>query len=257
MMSQTPAILLEDLRKDYGDFQAVQGLHIAVRPGEIFGFLGANGAGKTTTMKMMVGLLPPTSGRVLIAGHDVWKEPRKAKRAIGYVPDTPILHELLTAQEFLWFMSDLYGLSRAEGKARSAELLEFMGLGASADKLIRDFSLGMKRKMAIATALLHRPEVLLLDEVTNGLDARAAREVKDLVKTWARQGVAVVLTTHILSIAEELSDRIGLIHRGKLIAMGTTPELGALAGMPNANLEEIFLALTGNDLPADMEEANR
>jgi ABC-2 type transport system ATP-binding protein len=247
-MAQTPAILLEDLRKDYGDVKAVQGLNIAVQPGEIFGLLGVNGAGKTTTMKMMVGLLPPTAGRVLIAGHDVWKEPRKAKRCIGYVPDTPILHELLTAREFLWFMADLYGMSRAEGKARAAELLEFLGLGPHADKLIRDFSLGMKRKMAIATALLHRPSVLLLDEVTNGLDARAAREVKDLVKSWARQGVAVVLTTHILTIAEELSDRIGLIHRGKLIAMGTKAELAALAGKPDANLEEIFLTLTGDDL---------
>ncbi|MFZ5823692.1 MAG: ABC transporter ATP-binding protein [Bacillota bacterium] len=253
-MAQTPAILLEDLRKNYGDFQAVEGLNIAVQPGEIFGFLGANGAGKTTTMKMMVGLLPPTSGRVLIAGADVWQEPRKAKRLIGYVPDTPILHELLTAQEFLWFMSDLYGMTRAEGKARSAELLEFLGLGPQADKLIRDFSLGMKRKMAIATALLHRPQVLLLDEVTNGLDARAAREVKDLVKNWAKQGVAVVLTTHILSIAEELSDRIGLIHRGRLIAMGTKDQLAQLAGKPEANLEEIFLTLTGDDLPATIEE---
>ncbi|MFZ5817426.1 MAG: ABC transporter ATP-binding protein [Bacillota bacterium] len=253
-MAERPAILLENLTKHYGDVKAVQDLNIAVRPGEIFGFLGANGAGKTTTMKMMVGLLPPTSGRVLIAGHDVWQEPRKAKRSIGYVPDTPILHELLTAQEFLWFMADLYGLSRSEGKARTAELLDFLGLGASADKLIREFSLGMKRKMAIATALLHRPRVLLLDEVTNGLDARAAREVKDLVKNWARQGVAVVLTTHILSIAEELSDRIGLIHRGRLIAMGTKAELAALAGKPEANLEEIFLTLTGDDLPAGMGE---
>ncbi len=250
-MSQSPAILLENLRKEYGTVKAVQGLNISVRPGEIFGFLGANGAGKTTTMKMMVGLLPPTDGRVLIAGHDVWKEPAQAKRAIGYVPDTPILHELLTAQEFLWFMADLYGLSRAEGKARATELLTFLGLGPKADTLIRDFSLGMKRKMAIATALLHRPSVLLLDEVTNGLDARAAREVKDLVKTWAREGVAVVLTTHILSIAEELSDRIGLIHKGELIAMGTKAELARLAGKPDANLEEIFLTLTGDDLTGD------
>jgi len=254
-MREPPAILLEALRKEYGEVKAVQGLNIAVQPGEIFGFLGANGAGKTTTMKMMVGLLPPTSGRVLIAGHDVWKEPAQAKRAIGYVPDTPILHELLTASEFLWFMADLYGMSRAEGKARTQELLEFLGLAPKADTLIRDLSLGMKRKMAIATALLHRPRVLLLDEVTNGLDARAAREVKDLVKAWARDGVAVVLTTHILSIAEELSDRIGLIHRGELIAMGTKAELAAQAGKPEANLEEIFLTLTGDDLAPDLSPA--
>jgi len=248
------AILLEDLRKDYGNFKAVQGLNIAVRPGEIFAFLGANGAGKTTTMKMMVGLLPPTAGRVVIDSHDVWAEPRIAKRAIGYVPDTPILHELLTGQEFLWFMGDLYGLGRAEGKERATELLTFLGLLPAADKLIRDYSLGMKRKMAIATALLHCPRVLLLDEVTNGLDARAAREIKDLIQRWARDGVAVFLTTHILSIAQELADRIGLIHKGRLICVGTMPELAALAGRPDANLEEIFLTLTGDAIPAEMEE---
>jgi len=247
-VSGQPAILLDNLRKRYGDVEAVRGLSLAVQPGEIFGFLGVNGAGKTTTIKMMVGLLPPTSGRVLIAGKDVWRQPREAKRAIGYVPDTPILDELLTAREFLWCMADLYGLGREEGKRRSAELLEFLGLSAQADRLIRDFSLGMKRKLAIATALLHRPKVLLLDEVTNGLDARAAREVKDLIRAWARSGVAVVLTTHILSVEEELSDRIGLIHRGQFIAMGTKEELARLARRPGANLEEIFLSLTRDDL---------
>ncbi len=250
-MATEPAILLENLTKSYNGHPAVQGLNLAVRPGEIFGFLGPNGAGKTTTMKMMVGLLPPTSGRVVILGHDLWRNPGPAKRAIGYVPDTPILHELLTAREFLWFMADLYGMSRAEGKARAEELLQMMGLTPQADRLIRDFSLGMKRKMAIATALLHRPRVLLLDEVTNGLDARAAREVKDLVRTWARAGVAVVLTTHVLSVAEELSDRIGLIHRGRLIAEGTAADLARQAGIPGANLEETFLALTGDELPAE------
>lgn len=252
-MAAPPAILLENLTKSYNGHPAVQGLNLAVMPGEIFGFLGANGAGKTTTMKMMVGLLPPTSGRVLIHGRDVWQDPGPAKRTIGYVPDTPILHELLTAREFLWFMADLYGMSRREGRARAEELLEMMGLTAQADRLIRDFSLGMKRKMAIATALLHRPRVLLLDEVTNGLDARAAREVKDLIRAWARDGVAVVLTTHILSIAEELSDRIGLIHRGRLIAEGTAAELARQAGIPGANLEETFLALTGDELPEEAE----
>lgn len=254
-MTQSPAILLEDLRKEYGSFVAVEGLNIAVKPGEIFAFLGANGAGKTTTMKMMVGLLPPTRGRVMIGGHDVWKSPREAKRSIGYVPDTPILHELLTAQEFLWFMADLYGMGRAEGRARADELLALMELTPAADKLIRDFSLGMKRKMAIATALLHRPKILLLDEVTNGLDARAAREVKDLVGALAKEGAAVLLTTHILTVAEELSHRIGLIHKGRLICTGTKAELAQLAGKPEANLEEIFLTLTGDAVPSEMEES--
>ncbi|HYG58764.1 MAG TPA: ABC transporter ATP-binding protein [Symbiobacteriaceae bacterium] len=248
------AILLENLRRDYGAFTAVSALNLSVAPGEIFAFLGANGAGKTTTMKMMVGLLPPTTGRVVIGGSDVWKDPRQAKRAIGYVPDTPILHELLTAREFLWFMADLYGMDREDGRARAGELLELLGLSDAADKLIRDFSLGMKRKMAIANALLHRPRVLLLDEPTNGLDARAAREVKDLVARWAGEGVAVFLTTHILHTAEELAHRIGLIHKGRLICVGTKAELAALAGKPEANLEEIFLTLTGDAVPAEMEE---
>ncbi len=253
-MSSTPAIRLTDLRRNYGDFEAVKGLNLQVKPGEVFAFLGANGAGKTTTMKMMVGLLPPTSGQVEIAGHNVWQAPAAAKRAIGYVPDTPILHELLTAREFLWFMADLYGMTRAEGKARTAEMLEFVKLTAAADKLIRDFSLGMKRKMAIATALLHRPKVLMLDEVTNGLDARAAREVKDFIADWARQGATVFLTTHILSIAEELAHRIGLIHQGRLLCVGSLRELSELAGRPGANLEEVFLTLTGDRLP-EREEA--
>lgn len=254
-MNEAAAIVLENLLKDYGRFRAVQDLNIAVAPGEIFAFLGANGAGKTTTMKMMVGILPPSEGRVLIAGKDVWREPRAAKRAIGYVPDTPILHELLTAQEFLWFMGDLYNMGRQQAKDRTAELLAMLGLTPAADRLIRDFSLGMKRKMAIATALLHHPTVLLLDEVTNGLDARAAREVKDLITAWAKDGASVFLTTHVLHVAEELAHRIGLIHKGRLICVGTKEELALLAGKPGANLEEIFLTLTGDQFPADMEES--
>jgi ABC-2 type transport system ATP-binding protein len=254
-LTSTPAILLEDLRKEYGPVTAVEGLSLSVKPGEIFAFLGPNGAGKTTTMKMMVGILPPTRGRVLINGHDVWKEPRQAKRSIGYVPDTPILHELLTAREFLWFMADLYGMPRAEATARTEELLAMLDLTHAGDKLIRDFSLGMKRKMAIATALLHRPPVFLLDEVTNGLDARAAREVKDLIVQLAREGAAVFLTTHILHVVEELADRIGLIHKGRLVCVGTKEELAERAGKPGANLEEIFLTLTGDQIPIDTEAA--
>ncbi len=245
-----PAILLENLGKMYGDFAAVSDLSISVAPGEVFAFLGVNGAGKTTTIKMMVGLLPPTTGRVQIAGHDVWRQPRPAKRAIGYVPDTPVLHELLTAREFLWFMGDLYNLPTAVTRARSEELLHFMQLERAADKLIRDFSLGMKRKMAIITALLHDPPVLLLDEVTNGLDARAAREVKDFITARAAAGSAVFLTTHVMSTAEDLADRIGLIHKGRLLHVGTKAELAALAAKPAANLEEIFLTLTEDEAEA-------
>lgn len=255
MGTGTAAIRLAGLTKQYGDFPAVQGLDLTVAPGEIFAFLGVNGAGKTTTIKMMVGILPPTAGRVEIAGHDVWQDPRAAKRALGYVPDTPILHDLLTAQEFLWFMADLYGLSRQQGRERAAALLDFVKLSAAADKLIRDFSLGMRRKMAIAASLLHRPQVLLLDEVTNGLDARAAREVKDFIRDEALAGKAVFLTTHVLSIAEELAHRIGLIHQGRLLCVGTQAELSEMARLPGANLEEIFLALTGDEIQPEVTPA--
>lgn len=242
--SHVSAIELSELRRRYGDLEAVKGLTLCAEAGEVLAFLGPNGAGKTTTIRMMVGLLPPTAGEVRIAGFDVWRQPREAKRRLGYVPDTPILHELLTGQEFLWFMADLYGMTRPQGRARATELLAFLRLEVAADKLIRDYSLGMKRKLAIATALLHRPDVLLLDEVTNGLDARAAREVKDFIRDAAARGTAVFLTTHVLSLAQELADRIALIHRGQLVHVGTMAELAHLAGDPAANLEEVFLRLT-------------
>lgn len=240
------AVRLEGLVKRYGDFTAVQGLNLTVEPGEVVGFLGSNGAGKTTTIKMMTGLLRPTAGRVLIAGRDVWAEGPQARRLLGYVPDVPLLHEQLTAREFLWLMAGLYDMEKAEGRRRADELLQMLGLERFADHQIRGFSLGMKRKMAIAAALLHRPQVLLLDEVTNGLDPRAARDIKDYVAAAARAGTAVLLATHVLEVAQELAHRIAVIDRGVLRALGTLEELRVQAGRPGANLEEIFLALTAN-----------
>jgi ABC-2 type transport system ATP-binding protein len=257
-MSTTPAIRLNGLRRRFGTVEAVRGISLDVKRGEIFAFLGPNGAGKTTTIRMMVGILPPTGGSVTVEEFDVWGAPRAAKALIGYVPDTPILHEYLTAREFLWFMADLYGLPGPAGRERTEHLLAFLELDSAADKLIRDFSLGMKRKMAIAAALLHRPRVLLLDEATNGLDARAARQFKDFLRAEAAAGTTVFLTTHTLSIAEELADRIGLIHRGELIRVGTLAELGAVAGISGGTLEEVFLALTGDRLPpAGLEAGDR
>ncbi|MCL4423973.1 MAG: ABC transporter ATP-binding protein [Firmicutes bacterium] len=240
------AIRLCGLEKRYGNFTAVQGINLTVRPGEVLAFLGSNGAGKTTTIKMMVGLLRPSGGQVWIAGHDVWAEGPAARRLLGYVPDVPILHEGLTAREFLWLVAGLYELPVPEGRRRTEELLAFLQLERWGDHLIRNFSLGMKRKMAIAAALVHRPQVLLLDEVTNGLDPRAAREIKDFITATAQEGTAVFLTTHILEVAQELAHRIAIIERGQLRAVGTLEELRQQAERPEAGLEEVFLALTGD-----------
>lgn len=185
------AIVLENLTKRYGDFVAVRGVSLTVHPGEILAFLGCNGAGKTTTIRMMMGLPRSTAGRVLMHGKDIWRDGPAARRHIGYVPDTPLLYDSLTAQEFLWFIGGLYELDPKETKARAAELLELLQMTPWRDQLIRSFSLGMRRKMSIAAALMHRPKVLLLDEVTNGLDPRSARVVKDLILAEAARGTAV------------------------------------------------------------------
>ncbi len=239
------AIRLEGLVRRYGDFTAVDGLDLIVRPGEVLAFLGSNGAGKTTTIKMMTGLLRPSEGRVLILGRDLWAEGGEVRRLVGYVPDVPLLYDALTAREFLWLMAGLYGLDDTTGRQRADELLALVKLERHADQQIRSFSLGMKRKMAIAAALVHRPRVLLLDEVTNGLDPRAAREVKDFIGRAACDGVAVFLTTHILDVAEELAHRIAVIDGGRIRALGTLAELRRQTGLPDATLEQLFLALTG------------
>ncbi|CAJ1003102.1 MULTISPECIES: ABC transporter ATP-binding protein [Bacillales] len=246
MNDQKYSIELLNLKKRYGDFEAVHDLTLHVKKGSIFAFLGNNGAGKTTTIKMMTGQLRPTGGKVHILGQDIWED-RKARKQVGYVPDTPLLHEGLTAREMLWFVGGLYGIPLETARQRADQLLGQMGLSERADDLIRDFSLGMKRKMAIAAALIHKPEVLLLDEVTNGLDPRASREVKELIKEVAREGCTVFLTTHILDIVEELADTIAILHKGQLKIQGTLEELRSVVEMPNATLEQIFLSLTGEE----------
>lgn len=241
----TPILHLEGVEKRFGDFQAVHSLHLTVHPGEILAFLGANGAGKTTTLRMVTGLLRPSGGTVRIAGVDAWADPRTARRHLGYVPDTPLLWEGLTAREYLWLVAGLHAIPEAEAKRRTAELLEQLGLTQWANGLIRHFSLGMKRKMAIAAALIHQPDLLLLDEVTNGLDPRASRDVKDWILATAREGKGVLLTTHILDLAAELADRIAILDGGRLRAIGTLEELRVQADLPDGSLEDLFLALTG------------
>lgn len=244
------AIETDALCKSYGKLNAVDRLTLGVKPGEIFGFLGPNGAGKTTTINMLVGLLKPTGGKALINGIDMWREPLKAKALIGYVPDTAVLYERLTGREFLYFMAQLY--DSAEGaKKRIEELLKLLEMEDWADQQIKVYSFGMRRKIAIAGALVHRPRMLVLDEPTNGLDPRSARRVKDLLRKLSADGVTIFMSTHVLEIAERMCDRIGVIYKGKLVAVGGMYELRQQTQMAGSDLESIFLSVTGGSDDAE------
>ncbi len=244
-----------DLIKSYGNTQAVRGVSLRVQPGEIVGFLGPNGAGKTTTIKMLIGLLRPTSGIARIGGHDLQQEAIAAKRLLGYVPDQPYLPEKLSAREFLEYIAGLYQLERADAQRHGDELLRLFGLYERGDELIGGFSHGMRQKTALAAALLHNPQAFFLDEPTVGLDPRSARLIKDILREIADQGTAVLMSTHILEIAERMCDRVAIINQGQLIATGTLEELRG--GRTGESLEDIFLALTGGDEAAEVTEALR
>jgi ABC-2 type transport system ATP-binding protein len=238
---------VSELVKHYGPVRAVDGISFTVKPGEVFGFLGPNGAGKTTTIKVCTGLLKPTRGQVRVAGFDIARQPVAAKGALGYAPDAPFIYEKLTAREFLQFVGAVYLRHEPNGlNERIEEVLAMIGLADRADELIEGYSFGMRRKVVLCAATLHRPKVLLLDEPTVGLDAASARQVKDLFQNLAQGGSAVLLTTHIMEIAERLCNRIGIINQGKLIAVGTLAELREQAQLPGSTLEDLFLSLTGN-----------
>jgi ABC-2 type transport system ATP-binding protein len=238
-------IKLTNLTKVYGNLTAVKSIDLEVKAGEIFGFLGPNGAGKTTTIKMMAGLLQPTGGSVAIGGFDVQKEPLKAKAITGFIPDRPYLYEKLTAGEFMRFVAELYTMPSADG--RIDELLGLFGLNDWAGELVENFSHGMKQRLVMASSLLHRPKVLIVDEPMVGLDPRGARLVKDLFKDLASQGVTIFMSTHTLEIVEAMCTRVAIINKGEIIAGGSVEELGRLARMENSHLEPIFLKLTGGD----------
>jgi ABC-2 type transport system ATP-binding protein len=223
----------------------------------VFGFLGPNGAGKTTTIKMVVGLLQPTSGTVKVAGYDVQTQPLDAKAASGYVADTPNLYAKLTGRELLTFVADLYDLDRKQSSQRAEELLRVLDLSAAADNTIDSYSHGMQQKAALASALMHDPKVLVLDEPTVGLDPRSARLIKDILRQMADRGAAVFLSTHILEIAERMCDRIGIINQGELVAVGSMDELRALGKAGEVSLEDIFLGLTGGAEEAEIAEILR
>jgi ABC-2 type transport system ATP-binding protein len=247
-------IRFEALRKQYGPLVAVDDLTLAIEPGAVFGFLGRNGAGKTTTIRMMVGLLEPTSGSVVLGGHDIRRAPEVAKSLVGYLPDHPFLYDKLTAGEFLRFAGGLHGLVRVECARRTDLLLGEFGLADQAGELVETFSHGMKQRLALAAALIHRPRILVLDEPMVGLDPQGALELRRLLARLATEGVTIFLSTHSLAVAEELCGRIGIIDRGRLVALGTLAELRARA-LPRtaggASLETVFLDILDAEATAN------
>ena len=236
-------IRTEGLTKRFGDTLALAGLDLEVGAGEFFCVLGPNGAGKTTTIKLLVGLLRPDAGRALVGGHDIQREPLAAKRLLGYVPDQPYLYERLTGREFLRLVAGLYGLDGDGVDARIAGVLEAFDVADVADGLIGDLSHGMRQKLSFAATFLHEPRVVVVDEPWVGLDPRSIRNVKDRLRAGTRAGLTVFMSTHTLSIAEEIADRVGIIHRGRLLFTGTVAEVKALASRPGT-LEDVFLELT-------------
>ena len=236
-------IQVENLRKHYGAKAAVDGLDLHVEPGEIVGFLGPNGAGKSTTVKVITGLIRPDSGRALVCGFDVIQQPLEVKKRVGYVPETPALYDSLTASEYLELVCCLHHLERKAAESRRDELLELFGLAANAHQRLNAFSKGMRQKVVIAAALLHRPEVLVLDEPLDGLDANTAIVVKELLKRLAGQGKTIMFSSHILDVVERVCTRIVIINHGKRVASGTAAEIREAEGA--ATLEAAFSRLTG------------
>jgi ABC-2 type transport system ATP-binding protein len=243
-MMQDETILLSGLTKRYGDYVAVDNISLSVRRGEVFSFLGMNGAGKTTTIKMMVGILRPTLGNIAIEGLSLANNAEQAKKLIGYIPDRPYLYGRLTAKEFLEFVGALYGLEQESIYGRSNALLSHYELTEYQDRLIDSYSHGMKQRLATCAALLHEPKVLIVDEPMVGLDPHGTKLLKKSLQEYAGAGLTVFLSTHSLPIAEEISHRIAIIHRGRIAVIGTMEELKAQSG--KKTLEEIFLVTTGS-----------
>ncbi len=237
-------IRVENLTKHYGKLAAVDSLNLEIPAGEIFGFLGPNGAGKTTTIKTMIGILRASAGRVLLGGFDVEREPEKAKAITGYIPDRPFIYEKLTGGEFLKFVGALHRVEPELLEQRTADLLDTFELSPWREELVESYSHGMKQRLVLSAALLHEPRILIVDEPMVGIDPRGARKLKDLFLSLAKSGVTVFFSTHSISVAEELCHRVGIIHKGKLIACGTMAEFRTLAKVDDGNLESAFLELT-------------
>ncbi len=247
-----PMLKLEGVVKRYGKFTAVSGLDLEVPRGEIFGFLGPNGAGKTTTIRMVAGVLRPSEGRILLGGDDIVASPERAKQRLGYIPDRPFLYEKLSGGEFLRFVAGLWGKEWSEVEGQADRLLEIFHLTEWKDELVESYSHGMRQKLLISSALLHQPQMILVDEPMVGLDPRSARILKDLMRTFVEKGGTIFLSTHTLEVAEALCDRIAIISRGAIIAQGTMDDLRGQAQAGGAHLEEIFLKVTGGQDMADV-----
>lgn len=231
------------LTKRYDGFTAVDELNLSVSAGEFFCFLGPNGAGKTTTIKMLTGLVRPTAGTALVGGFDIVTQSHQAKRLLGYVPDHPFLYEKLTAREFLRFIAGIYQMPSARAEQLASELLQAFELSHKADQLVESYSHGMRQKLSFAACFLHEPTVIVVDEPWVGLDPKNIRSVKDYLRQRTREGLTVLMSTHSLAIAEEIADRVGIIHHGRLRQVGTVAEVKALAKSPGS-LEDVFLELT-------------
>ncbi|MGQ9642207.1 MAG: ABC transporter ATP-binding protein, partial [Candidatus Bathycorpusculaceae bacterium] len=245
-LAYLPAVKLAGVFKRYGDVTAVDYLDLEVKRGEILGLLGPNGSGKSTIIKMILGLVKPDFGSVNVLGVSVVDDPIAVKRKIGYVPESPRIYEFLTCLEFLDFTGDVYGMAPEEKKKRIEEFVKALDLEGREGDIISSYSEGMKQKVVIISALMHKPELLLLDEPLSGLDPKSARIVKDLLRMLASQGVTTIMSTHILEIAQAMCDRIAIMCEGRLLALGTMEELKLKAKMPESGLEDIFLKLTGS-----------
>jgi ABC-2 type transport system ATP-binding protein len=247
-------IEISGLTKKYGTFTAVDGIDLTVPAGELFGFLGPNGAGKTTTLRMIAGILLPTAGTVRIAGIDLQASPMQAKAKLGFIPDRPFIYEKLTGMEFLRFVAGLFGQDGAPVEKRADELLAVFDLEEWRDELVESYSHGMRQKLIISSAFVHRPEVIVVDEPTVGLDPKAAKTLKDLFREYTRRGHTIMMSTHTLEVAQTLCDRIGIIQRGRIRACGTMDELRANAQRGDEGLEEIFLRLTGDEVARELAD---
>jgi ABC-2 type transport system ATP-binding protein len=257
-MYSSYAVELKDVSKRYDEIVAVNNLNLTIGTGEIFGLLGPNGSGKSTTLKMLTGLVEPTAGSVAVLGLDVQKQAVEVKQLVGYVPEAANIYEFLTGIEYLDFIADIYGVPTAEKRQRITEYLKALQLDGREGDMINSYSDGMRKKISLISAFLHKPKLLLLDEPLNALDPRSARIVKDYLHELKGQGVTTIMSTHVLEIAEAICDRIGIMYQGNILALGNMEELRQRASMPKSGLEDIFLKLTGTeDLRAVVEELTR